>query len=262
MQIYQENVAQYLNIREQTMGLVSVVFEANPGNESMMQESILLYYLAKCLEVPKEKLRVVEKNDFFLVRSEEVDVHRRPPTEPLAMVKFTVEIAQDNESVERLLLNARIAINDGSSLLFDLSPSYLGIHLGHSGLMTRTRLADMTLMLKQGRRLHDQDFIVSLLRAKNDPYVFMVLCQDLSTGQEYALVLHETDVFQLTEGDQGLLEDPEPIELAKLIIESLELVRKDGVTYLTCEQKVFFNSLWSDMMISTASRAKQSVPRA
>jgi hypothetical protein len=68
----------------------------------------------------------------------------------------------------------------------------------------------MTLMLKQGRHIYGVDYVVSLLRAKENPYVFMVLCMNLVTGEEYALELHESDIFQITEGDMGMLEDAEP----------------------------------------------------
>ena len=68
----------------------------------------------------------------------------------------------------------------------------------------------MTLMLKQGRHIYGADYVVSLLRAKENPYVFMVLCMNLVTGEEYALELHESDIFQITEGDMGMLEDAEP----------------------------------------------------
>jgi hypothetical protein len=127
--------------------------------------------------------------------------------------------------------------------------------------MTKSKLVDMTLMMKQGKQIHGQDYIVSLLRARDNPYVFMVLCQDLQNGREYALELRENDVFQLIEGDQGMLEDPEPLELFARIINSLEFVQKDGVTYLTCEQVVFFNSLWADAMVSAASSSIQAMPR-
>jgi hypothetical protein len=86
----------------------------------------------------------------------------------------------------------------------------MGVNFGHSGLMTRSKLSEMTLMLKQGRHIYGVDYVVSLLRAKENPYVFMVLCMNLVTGEEYALELHESDIFQITEGDMGMLEDAEP----------------------------------------------------
>ena len=42
---YYDNVKQYLNIREQTMGTISLVFEATESNKQMINESMLLYYL-------------------------------------------------------------------------------------------------------------------------------------------------------------------------------------------------------------------------
>lgn len=54
-----------------------------------------------------------------------------------------------------------------------------------------------------------------------------------------------------------MLEDAEPHQLAMLIIDNLELISKDGVKFLTCEHKVFFNSLWSDALVSTVSKSSQ-----
>jgi len=57
-----------------------------------------------------------------------------------------------------------------------------------------------------------------------------------------------------------MLEDAEPHQLAMLIIENLELIEKDGIKFLTCEHRVFFNSLWSDALVSNFSKSKQLEP--
>ena len=97
---------------------------------------------------------------------------------------------------------------------------------------------------------------MSLLRSKQNPYVFIVILLNLNNGEEYVLELQENDIFQITEGDQGLLEDGEPQELAKMIIDNLDLLNRDGVKFLTCEYKVFFNQLWQDAMVSKLSKSK------
>jgi hypothetical protein len=58
-----------------------------------------------------------------------------------------------------------------------------------------------------------------------------------------------------------LLEDAEPNELAQLIIDNIELFDKDDVQFLTFEHKVFFNSLWSDTLVSNVSKSKQMPSR-
>jgi hypothetical protein len=63
----------------------------------------------------------------------------------------------------------------------------------------------------------------------------MALCTNLSNGEEYALELGEGDVFAITEGNQGMLEDAEPIVLCQLIIDSLQLLERDGTQFITCE---------------------------
>lgn len=136
------------------------------------------------------------------------------PVQPLAMVKILVEIVEDLTNIEMTLKAVRGAIRDGSSLLYDLMPTYLSINMGQSGLATRFRLTDFHLVVKQGLEVAGQNFVVSLLRCETNPFVFMVILLDLVRGEEYVLELLEPDVFQICEGDQGLLEDAEPDQLA------------------------------------------------
>ena len=87
---------QYLNIREQTMGTISLVFEATESNKQMIHESMLLYYLSKCFQIPKDKFRILSKNDFVLETPDDQSpfekVVKKPPT-PVAMTKICIEIA-------------------------------------------------------------------------------------------------------------------------------------------------------------------------
>ena len=77
-----------------------------------------------------------------------------------------------------------------------------------------------------------------------NPHEFMVILFDLEKGDEYVLQLTEEDIFVLTEGFQGILKDEDSTFLTKIIIDNLDFVSKDGATFLTCQHKVFFISLW------------------
>lgn len=136
------------------MGVLSLVFETKESNSAFVNEAMLLAYLSKCLTLPKEKLRILSKETFVSDSAEEAKpmIHGRVEPE---MTKITVEIMQDHDAIERHILKVKTEVRDGSSLLYDLSPSYLGIKYGHSGLMTRSRLSEMTLILKQGRHICD-----------------------------------------------------------------------------------------------------------
>ena len=94
---------------------------------------------------------------------------------------------------------------------------------------------------------------MNLMRSTINPYCFIVVILNLETGEEYVLELEEHDVMQLTEGDRGLLEDSDPIDLKNMIIDNLELIERDGVKFLTCTHKVFFNQLWHGIMNSKLS---------
>lgn len=111
------------------------------------------------------------------------------------MVKVVFEIIQDQDAIAKDLLRVKSEIRDGSSLLYDLTPSYMGINFGHSGLMTKSKLKDMHLLLKRGRLINGKNYVISLLRAKENPYVFMVICLDLNNGEEFALELDENEIF-------------------------------------------------------------------
>ena len=91
------------------------------------------------------------------------------------------------------------------------------------------------------------------MRSTINPYCFIVVILNLETGEEYCLELEEHDVMQLTEGDRGLLEDSDPIDLKNMIIDNLELIERDGIKFLTCTHKVFFNQLWHGIMNSKIS---------
>ena len=64
IKVYQENVKEFLNLREQTMGTISLVFEVNESNSSMINEAILMYYLSRSFHLPKDKFRILNKIEF------------------------------------------------------------------------------------------------------------------------------------------------------------------------------------------------------
>lgn len=57
------------------------------------------------------------------------------------MTKILLEIVEEREKLEAKSAALRADINDGSSLLFDLLPSYVCFNLGQGGLATRNKLS-------------------------------------------------------------------------------------------------------------------------
>ena len=45
------------------------------------------------------------------------------------------------------------------------------------------------------------------MRHMENPYIFMVIAMESLNGGEYVVELLEQDIYQLTMGNQGLLED-------------------------------------------------------
>ena len=117
------------------------------------------------------------------------------------MKNLLVEVILDYAMMHSRTATVKAAIIDGSSLLYDLMPSYVGFNLGQSGLATRHRIREFKLVRKQGQCLGDKEYVVSLFRHSANPHVFMVMAFDMIYGGEYVLELVEQDIFQLIEGD-------------------------------------------------------------
>lgn len=264
---YQQNVKEFVRIRESTYGTISLVFEAANTNESMINESILSFYLSRIFRLPKEKLRFL-KTEHFVSERRLVDQQKinessmalRKKEIPVDFIKVVVEVIQEHSLFRHDMYDLKLAIRDGSSLLYDLLPSYVSINMGYSGLATSSNLQNCQLISKRGRQINGVDFVINLLRSTVNPYSFTVILLKLESGEEYCLELQEQDILQMTEGDRGLLEDSEPVDLQDMIIDNLELIERDGVNFLTCTQKVYFNQLWHGVMASKLSQTSKHQP--
>jgi len=64
------------------------------------------------------------------------------------MIKIVIEIIEDKTCIKQDLLEFKTAIRDGSSLLYDLLPSYLCINMGYSGLATSNEISNCHLVSK------------------------------------------------------------------------------------------------------------------
>ena len=84
-------------------------------------------------------------------RQQEVQTLLHPQDVPVEMVKIVIEIIEDRANIGYDLLELKTAIRDGSSLLYDLLPSYLSLNMGHSGLATKNNISKCHLVSKQGR---------------------------------------------------------------------------------------------------------------
>ena len=230
----------------------------------MINESMLVFYLSRIFRLPKEKFRFLKTYN-FIEEKHVLDQQRQGDNSsklhkkdmPIEMIKVIIEIIEDHSLVKHDIADLKTAIRDGSSLLYDLLPSYLSINMGHSGLATSNNIKNCNLISKQGRQIHGVDFVVNLLRSTVNPYCFIVVILNLETGEEYCLELDEHDILQLTEGDRGLLEDSDPIDLKNLIVDNLELIERDQIKFLTCTHNVFFNQLWHGIMTTKVSHTSQ-----
>jgi len=152
--------------------------------------------------------------------------------------------------VSQLFKHVKAQIKDGTSLLYDFMPLYFGMNLGSSGFSTHHNLKDFALLSKTGQVIDGEDFVVSVLRNKEKPLVFKIIAFNLELREEFMMELSESDIYELVEGDQQVLRSLEPDELMKKMTTNLNLIVRDKIKVLTCEQKIFFNEIWMENMES------------
>lgn len=126
------------------------MFEVTDTNASMINESIIGFYLSKAFNLPKEKFRFLTV-DYFVKEGQESQVENFRKVEPISMVAYTIEIAEDRDNIKTKMLTVRAAIRDSSSLLYDLLPAYMSMNLGDSGLATRHNMEDFHILFKRGQ---------------------------------------------------------------------------------------------------------------
>jgi hypothetical protein len=88
------------------------------------------------------------------------------------------------------------------------------------------------------------------MRNKDKPLVFKIIAFNLELREEFMMELSESDIYELVEGDQQVLKNLEPDALIKKITTNLNLIVRDKIKVLTCEQKIFFNEIWMKNMES------------
>jgi hypothetical protein len=88
------------------------------------------------------------------------------------------------------------------------------------------------------------------MRNKHKPLVFKIIAFNLELREEFMMELSESDIYELVEGDQQVLKNLEPDALIKKITTNLNLIVRDKIKVLTCEQKIFFNEIWMQNMES------------
>ena len=94
--------------------------------------------------------------------------------------------------------------------------------------------------------IRQTDFVVSVLRHRNDPLSIIIIAASTNLAEEFILELQARDLFEITEGETWKLEASEPTALIDTIIDNLTIsVKQPGnVRSLQCEHKIFFNEMF------------------
>ena len=253
LQNYQASINEFVYLREDLRGSFTLAFDCErlPGGIlNMINESMLKYYLSKTF--------LIDKSKFRFLRSEELTDSLAHPQHPekgskpqQRILKLIIEVvAHDPIKVSHLFKNVKAQIKDGTSLLYDFMPLYFGMNLGSSGFSTHHNLKEFALLSKTGQNIDGIEYIVSVLRHKQNPLIFKIIAFNLELREEFMMELNESDVYELVEGNQQILKNVEPDELIQKITTNLNLIERDRIKVLTCDQKIFFNEIWMENMES------------
>lgn len=210
--------------------------------------------MSKLYQLPKEKIKVLSSTNFSKEVSQD-SKELRKQVDQIAFTKVLIEIVQETDKLEKQQANIQAAINDGSSLLFDISPSYMCFNLGNCGLATKNKLQNCHILAKTGLLLQGCEFIVTVLRHNVEPDVFMIVAINMKIGQEFVLELNQKDTLTLINGEVSLLEPDDCPRVQELILSNLALVQisQDKSLFLTCENRLYFNEVWQNNFVSKAA---------
>lgn len=128
-------------------------------------------------------------------------------------------------------------IRDGSSLLYDLDPIYVGINIGSIfGFVYEKPIDDYYLLKREGMYFGEKQLLVSVL--KHPEHYYKIIAFDVTTNEDYNLSLDPHDVIELAstpgEPEDGPKDPPHlyevlqnESEIGSIILESLVLVKKE-----------------------------------
>ncbi len=95
--------------------------------------------------------------------------------------------------VDKYLKKLKTQIREGTSILYDLKPLYLSLNLGQCGLKSTPnsseQLRNYHLIKRRGVMIRQTDYVVSVLRHRNDPLSIMVIATSTNMAEEYILEL-------------------------------------------------------------------------
>lgn len=151
-------------------------------------EEQLGLYLAKSLQVSLEKLRLISVN------TDDRLEHDRDA----AVVVYLYEIIDDVKQLQVLkcLNRLRTQIRDGTSLLFDLNPVYVGVNIGSVfGFVYEKPIDDYYLLRREGMYFGERQLLVTLL--KHPEHYYKVIGYDVTSNEEFTLSLDTQDVIEL-----------------------------------------------------------------
>jgi hypothetical protein len=145
-------------------------------------------FVAKALGVNKKNLRLVSINyDERLENDRQTELY-----------VYLYEVTDDLRQIKVLsaLNKLRTDIRSGTSILFDLSPLYVGVNVGLvNGFIYEKSIEDYYLLKREGVYFGEHQLVVTLL--KHPEHYYKVIAYDVSTNKEFTLSLDHFDLIEL-----------------------------------------------------------------
>lgn len=240
-----------LKILKENKGTFSIAFDSiSLRNSPRRMEEQLAHSVAKTLDISVRDIRLISIN-----YDDRLENDRNT-----SLTIFLYEIVSDVKFKEKKLafpplswLNKlRVQIRDGTSLLYDLNPIYVGINIGSIfGLIYEKPIDEYYLLKREGIYFGNKQLLVTLL--KHPTHYFKIIAYDVSTNEDYSLSLDTHDILELAQtairqenennGMPYLHEILEnDIEISNIIMDSLSLIKKESELVLLWEQRLYFDT--------------------
>ena len=145
------------------------------------------------------------------------------------LIVYLFEIIDDFNQIKvhSCLNKLRTQIRDASSLLYDLSPVYIGINLGSVfGFVNELPINEYYLLRREGMYFGDRQLLITIL--KHPDHYYKILGFDVALNEEFSLSLDIHDILELTNTPDAhsLLMENETAT-SNLILANLTLVKKE-----------------------------------
>ena len=230
-----------LKILKENKASFAIAFDDNTlkNTPRKMEEQVSLS-LARTLNIGIKDIRLVSVNEDERLESD------RQTKITIFLYELVSDGTKSNKSFNfpplTCLNKLRVQIRDGSSLLYDLNPIYVGINIGSVfGFVYEKPVDEYYLLKREGIYFGQRQLLVTIL--KHPEHYYKIIAYDVATNEEFTLSLDTHDIIELASVPTISGRDPNSppflndilendVELSNVIMESLTLIRKEAQIFM------------------------------